>query len=224
MKLKGCWKKSQHKPKFLLLENVKNLVGKKFKNDFDLWLDKLSELGYNNYWKILNAKDYGIPQNRERVFVLSIRKDLDVGFEFPNKKELKTKFKDIAKEGLQIPNHILKSFYNKGGDFGKRFKTQNMDYGMCITTKNNWSVITNNFFTKDYKKYSIEEIYENNIPCFALNPKEYWNMMGFKDEEFEKAAKVCSNAQLCKQAGNSIVVDVLEAIFEQMIKFKYIER
>lgn len=60
-------------PKYLLLENVKNLVSKKFKADFDKWLDFLAELGYTNYWKVLNAKDYGIPQNRERVFCVSIR-------------------------------------------------------------------------------------------------------------------------------------------------------
>ena len=63
-------------PSMLLMENVKNLVGTKFKPDFDRWLDKLEELGYKNYWKVLNAKDFGIPQNRERVFVVSVRKDI----------------------------------------------------------------------------------------------------------------------------------------------------
>ena len=60
------------KPKYLLLENVKNLVGKKCKPQFDEWLDYLESLGYTNYWQVLNAKDYGVPQNRERVFVVSI--------------------------------------------------------------------------------------------------------------------------------------------------------
>lgn len=64
-------------PKFLLLENVKNLVGKKNKPDFDTWLDKLDELGYNTYWKVINGKECGIPQNRERTFAISIRKDID---------------------------------------------------------------------------------------------------------------------------------------------------
>lgn len=59
-------------PKYLLMENVKNLVSKKFKADFDKWCEKLEQLGYTNYWKVLNAKDYGIPQNRERVFMISI--------------------------------------------------------------------------------------------------------------------------------------------------------
>ena len=68
-----CEKIIEHcKPKYLLLENVKNLVGKKFKPQFDEWLEYLEGLGYANYWKVLNAKDYGVPQNRERVFVVSI--------------------------------------------------------------------------------------------------------------------------------------------------------
>lgn len=60
------------KPKYLLMENVKNLVGKKHKPNFDKWLDWLDSQGYTNYWQVLNAKDYGIPQNRERVFCVSI--------------------------------------------------------------------------------------------------------------------------------------------------------
>lgn len=85
-----------NQPKYLLLENVKNLVGKKFKPDFDKWLNKLELLGYNNYWQVLNAKDYNIPQNRERVFVVSIRKDVDTkGYKFPEKVPLTRKLKDV---------------------------------------------------------------------------------------------------------------------------------
>lgn len=81
-------------PKYLLLENVKNLVSKKFRADFDSWLFCLSELGYANYWKVLNAKDYGIPQNRERVFCVSIRGS-HTPFVFPEKKELKLRLRDM---------------------------------------------------------------------------------------------------------------------------------
>lgn len=71
------------KPKYLLLENVKNLVGKKFKPDFDKWLEWLESQGYSNYWQVLNAKDYGVPQNRERVFVVSILEEET--YKFPNR-------------------------------------------------------------------------------------------------------------------------------------------
>ena len=83
-------------PKYAIAENVKNLTGKKFKEEFKSVLDGLSDVGYNNYWQILNAKDYGIPQNRERVFIVSIRKDIDKGnFRFPPKQQLKCVAKDF---------------------------------------------------------------------------------------------------------------------------------
>ena len=71
------------RPKYSIIENVKNLVGKSFRADFESMLDDIESIGYNNYWKVLNA-NYGIPQNRERVFIVSIRKDVDTGdFAFP---------------------------------------------------------------------------------------------------------------------------------------------
>ena len=83
-------------PKYAIAENVKNLTGKKFKEEFKSVLDGLTDAGYNNYWQILNAKDYGIPQNRERVFIVSIRKDIDKGnFRFPPKQQLKCVAKDF---------------------------------------------------------------------------------------------------------------------------------
>ena len=94
------------KPAYAICENVKNLVGKKFKPDFDKLLFMLDELGYNSYWQVLNAKDYGIPQNRERVFVISIRKDIDNGtFEFPKKFPLELRLKDM------LENEVDEKFY-----------------------------------------------------------------------------------------------------------------
>lgn len=86
------------KPKFAIFENVKNLTGKRFKAEFETVLNTLDELGYNTYWKVLNAKDYGIPQNRERVFGISIRKDIDHGYEFPLPIELVLRLKDMLEE------------------------------------------------------------------------------------------------------------------------------
>lgn len=87
------------KPKYAIAENVKALVGKKFKTEFSIVLDSLEKSGYNNYYKVLNAKDYGIPQNRERVFIVSIRKDIDDNsFAFPQPFELKTRLKDLLED------------------------------------------------------------------------------------------------------------------------------
>ena len=95
-------------PKYLLLENVKNLVSKKFKTDFDKWLDFLSELGYTNYWKVLNAKDYGIPQNRERVFCVSIRGEHEP-FVFPKPKELTIRLRDMIDETVDEKFYLKES-------------------------------------------------------------------------------------------------------------------
>ena len=89
------------RPKYLLLENVKALVSKKFIPYFKKWCDELNEYGYYNYWKVMNAKDYGVPQNRERVFLVSIRKDVDSGdFLFPEEFELTTFLKDVLEENV----------------------------------------------------------------------------------------------------------------------------
>ena len=89
------------RPKYLLLENVKALVSKKFIPYFKKWCDELNEYGYYNYWKVMNAKDFGVPQNRERVFLVSIRKDVDSGdFLFPEEFELTTFLKDVLEENV----------------------------------------------------------------------------------------------------------------------------
>lgn len=88
-------------PKYLLLENVKNLVGKKFKPQFDAWVKWLDSIGYNTYYEVLNAKHYGIPQNRERIFAVSIRKDIDNReFKFPTKTPLNIRLKDILEKDV----------------------------------------------------------------------------------------------------------------------------
>lgn len=88
-------------PKYLLLENVKNLVGKKFKSQFDAWVKWLDSIGYNTYYQVLNAKHYGLPQNRERIFAVSIRKDIDNGeFKFPEKNPLNIRLKDMLEKNV----------------------------------------------------------------------------------------------------------------------------
>lgn len=115
------------KPKYLLLENVKNLVGKKFKLQFDEWLDYLESLGYTNYWKVLNAKDYGVPQNRERVFVVSILGD-HKSYKFADKIPLDRCIADI------LEDEVGKKYY-LSEDIQKRFKVTNQNKNIIGTTK-----------------------------------------------------------------------------------------
>ncbi|MGR5634866.1 DNA cytosine methyltransferase [Thomasclavelia ramosa] len=95
------------KPRIAIAENVKNLTSKKFQKEFDIVLTSLEQVGYNNYYQVLNAKDYGIPQNRERVFIVSIRKDIDNGmFKFPEGFELEFRLKDMLEDGVDEKYYI----------------------------------------------------------------------------------------------------------------------
>ena len=86
------------RPKYLLQENVAALVSQKFMPDFQKWLDKLSSLGYLSRWARLNAKNYGVPQNRDRVFCLSMRRDVAFDYLFPEPFELRTRLEDVLEE------------------------------------------------------------------------------------------------------------------------------
>jgi DNA (cytosine-5)-methyltransferase 1 len=97
----------EKKPKFLVMENVKNLVSKKFMPHFQKWIDWLSENGYRSFWQVLNAKDFGVPQSRERVFMVSIRYDVDYPeYTFPEKQKLDKRLKDIIEEYVDASYYL----------------------------------------------------------------------------------------------------------------------
>ena len=87
-------------PTYLLLENVKALAQKSFIKDFYKWLSFLESLGYKNYWQVLNAKDFEVPQNRERVFAISILKSKKQEFEFPKAVPLELRLKDVLESNV----------------------------------------------------------------------------------------------------------------------------
>lgn len=86
------------KPKYIIWENVKNVISKRHKHNFDNYIERLNQAGYRSYYQVLNAKDYGIPQNRERVFTISIRKDINNEYKFPEKEPLKLRLKDMLEK------------------------------------------------------------------------------------------------------------------------------
>lgn len=129
------------KPRVAIAENVKNLVSKKFNAQFQIVLESLEQAGYNNYYQILNAKDYGIPQNRERVFIVSIRKDIDDGtFEFPKPVELKLRLKDVLEDEVNekyyLSDKIIKYIVANNEKWtGNNDKSLiNKDIASCINT------------------------------------------------------------------------------------------
>ena len=109
--------KNNELPRILIMENVKNLTGKKFKPQFDAWIQYLDSIGYQSYWKVLNAKNFGVPQNRERCFAISIRKDIDTnGFIFPESIPLTTRLKDILEHNVDekyyLPDDRIEKILN----------------------------------------------------------------------------------------------------------------
>lgn len=274
------------RPKYAIAENVKALTGKKFANEFAAVLNGLSDAGYNNYWSVLNAKDYGIPQNRERVFIVSIRKDCDAGcFSFPDKIPLFLRMKDFLEPSVdkkfylttEKAAHLLDSLNRSYVLPGSCIDdTQNFDdsprvyedtvptlragrsiydsAGLCPTLNTmqgggrvtkiiepvcaasrgrnptkpgdrtpgidtvqrleiNGDGVCNTLTTVQKDNYVLEPPFR----IRKLTPRECWRLMGFTDSEFD-SVKGISNTQLYKQAGNSIVVTVLEVIFKQLFK------
>lgn len=257
------------KPKYAIAENVKNLVGKRFKKDFYKLLEELEEMGYNNYWKVLNAKDYGIPQNRERVFIVSIRKDLDKRFEFPKPFNNGLRLRDMLDDGVEGKYYIKQE---KTESLIKQLKDKNQEISYCIDANYHKGVSPEQFLKKSRRQlvavkeatkkgYDIatdedsinvsfpdsktrrgrvgkgvaqtletsctQAILENDYNIRKLTPLECWRLMGFSDKDYWIARKELektfykskdrSNSQMYKMAGNSIVVNVLEEIFKNLI-------
>lgn len=131
-------------PKIAIAENVKNLTSKKFSRQFETVLNSLDEVGYNNYYRILNAVDYEIPQNRERILIVSIRKDIDTGiFEFPEPVELKKCLGDLLEK--EVPEKY----------FLTPEKLEHIEYSSFNqvrgTTIQEWGGICKTLLARDYK-------------------------------------------------------------------------
>lgn len=94
------------KPKYVIWENVKNVLSKKHRHNFDKYLSEMDRIGYRNYYQVLNAKDYGVPQNRERIFVVSIRKDIEKKFEFPEGFDNGIRLKDILEKEVDEKYYV----------------------------------------------------------------------------------------------------------------------
>ena len=288
-------------PQVLLMENVPQVIGEKNIADFDEWRRFLRDKGYKNYTQILNAKDFGIPQNRARCFMVSILGDYY--YEFPNPIPLTLKLKDMLEDEVDEKYYLSQRMIN--GMVSTKFAQYKLDkviqnkegvsdtivalfdhapqcivedrciqvgqmYGTdaepnpqagrvydenglsptldTCSGENRMPKIAIKNATKqgyleaeegdgidissrmDTHRGTVQKdmaqtlkttcdvgVVANNLRIRKLTPKECWRLMGFDDEDFDKASKVNSNTQLYKQAGNSIVVNVLEAIFKQML-------
>lgn len=179
-------------PKYLLLENVKALVSKKFMPDFQRWLDKLEQLGYNNYWQVLNAKDYGIPQNRERVFVVSIRKDIDTkGYKFPSPVPLKLRLKDMLEPCVDEKYYLNADKVEKFLQNGNTNPSgKGMNGNVCTGD------ICNTLTTNKGEGLKIKEV-SNTIRCGggSLDGKHTWDIIAtpVNLDKDGNARAICNN-------------------------------
>lgn len=215
-------------PQVLLMENVPQVHSKNNVDDFKDWIDYLESKGYTNHWKDLNAKDHGIPQNRNRCFMVSILGDYE--YEFPSGIELETNLIDLIEDdvteyididslsGLVTVDHPyikIKEATKKGYAEAKHGDSINLAMPKSQTRRGRVGRgVAQTLLTSP--EQAIVNAAENEVNIRYLTPREYWRLMGFDDEDFDRAAEINNKSQLYKQAGNSIVVDVLEAIFKQL--------
>ena len=260
------------KPKFVIWENVKNVLSKKHKPVFDAYVDEMKNMGYNTYYQVLNAKNYGIPQNRERIYAISVREDIDNNSNytghidhnkyydrfsqslfpepFDNGLRLRDFLEDEVEEKYYLSDKMVSGFlrHNENHEAkGTGFKWKPRDVnGTATCLRANAALAPTDNTIKceqigdlnHYKNDQMNRVYSDNgsSPTITtktgggrevkilsdlsprirkLTPKECYRLMGFGDEDFEKAkATGNSNSQLYKQAGNSIVVNVLEEIYK----------
>lgn len=216
------------RPKVVIWENVAGLISKKHIHHFNHYLSTMERLGYRNSFKILNSKLHGnIPQNRERIFTVSTMTDR--AFEFPEEKQLTRTLRDFIDVTVDpsmypLTENEMSLFFKKDG---KLFIHENNSTGykevkdfdginverptsttrrgrvgdqivQCLTTSPNMAVAYDGIVRR-------------------LTPKEHWLLMGFTAEDYEKVEQIDNEMDLYKLPGNSIVVDVLESIFEELI-------
>lgn len=278
------------KPKFVIWENVKNVLSTKHKPVFDAYVDEMKNIGYNTYYRVLNAKNYGIPQNRERIYAISVREDIDNNQNytgnithnkyydrndeslFPEPFDNRLRLKDFLEAEVDeryylkgIKDFFIKnSFQQEANNNGFRFSPHvknNASLAKTVTTRSgsrmddnyvidieaqsdkikfdttdntlkqmgyiNTGGQANCVFDSNYLARTLiangggggakTGLYTSNedFRIRKLTPRECYRLMGFSDEDFDKAQSTGNSlTQLYKQAGNSIVVNVLTEIYK----------
>ena len=195
------------KPKYLIAENVRALVSKKMINDFSQMLDLLDELGYNSYYQVLNSKDYTIPHSRNRVFIVSIRKDVDNNtFKFPEKQPLTLKASDFYDTQVDDVYYVEEKHHKYFNEFRlkKKYSSLNSDVIICMTTKQGQRSNPQNF-VQDDKGYRILTVGEM-LALQGFN-RDYGQLLLQNGISIQQVGFMC---------GNSITVTVLEYIFRNL--------
>lgn len=269
----------ESQPKVFIFENVKGLINHDKGNTFETIKATFDELGYKYYYQVLNAKDYGMPQHRERIFVIGF-KDKSIDFEFPEPIELEYKMQDFLEDYTDSKYYLKEKgvkFVTSSKNRQKRYTQINGDIALCQKANQqfNWhgdfvfenkneqefdefifdvNKVEEKYYlsdkvrdyvlssgTKNFKTtiktdlevarpllQSMHKMHRAGVDNYVthnkgrirkLTPKECLRLMGFRDD----FKQIVSDTQMYRQAGNSIVVDVLIAILKQMDITKFAE-
>jgi DNA (cytosine-5)-methyltransferase 1 len=212
-------------PKFLLMENVKALLQKKHLEDWLSFEQILQELGYKNTTLVLNSKDFGIPQSRERVFVVSelngiTNINIDKTGEYTKGVGEYLDWDNIENQNeykLSIPNNTPSRI--KMWTKGKQIKKETQYFQTITTKQDRYPNCGNIYFPNDEIHIDKNGNKLKKSQFRFITPRESLLLMGFTNEDYERLKKIGMNKEeILKQAGNSIVVNVLESLFYQMIK------
>ncbi|ABB44842.1 DNA (cytosine-5-)-methyltransferase [Sulfurimonas denitrificans DSM 1251] len=200
-----------HKPKVIFLENVKGLVGHDKGKTFKVILETLKELGYYVEYQILNAKDYGVPQNRERIYIVGFL-DNEVEFEFPKPIEKYVKVGDILEDKVDEKYTISDKLW--AGHQRRKIEHKAKGNGFGYSMFNENSIYTSTISARYYKDGSEILIEQKNQNPRKLSPREAGRLQGFPNSFNIKV----SDVQAYKQFGNSVSVPVIEAISKNIFK------
>ena len=199
----GDWK-----PKYVIWENVKNVTSKHMKANFDRYVMEMYKLGYSSSWKTLDARSFGLPQARERVFTISVLDSKAFDFDSLETSQMDDISAYIQKNADPVYEVTQPSILSVIGEKGIKRATVIKDYSYTITTRQDRS--------------PAQVIDMKNGRYRYLTEQECWRLMGFSDEDYKAAASVQKRRgrfqmALYKQAGNSMPVRVLESIFKQIV-------
>lgn len=219
----------RHNPKVVFCENVKNLVNHDRGRTFKVIKEILEELGYVVFYKVLNSKNFGVPQNRERIYIVAFRKDIaPKTFEFPEKTDDTKVIKDIVDEHEVSPKYYLSTAYleslkkhkerhaSKGNGFGYEIRSTDSVAGaiVCGGMGRERNLIIDNRLTNFTPVTHIKgEINKEFVR--KMTPREWARLQGFpNDFKF-----VVADTHLYKQFGNSVTVPVIRAIAEKIKEY-----
>lgn len=205
IKQMGVWK-----PRVVIWENVKNVLSKHMRRNFNRYLDEMQKLGYTSNYAVLNAMDFGLPQNRNRVFTVSCLDGTMFNFETLERKPM-VNIKEFLEETNEEQYIVSQP---------SMIKKINTNETMGINVIRDYA---NTITTKQMRCPNSGVIDLGNGRYRYLTERECWRLQGYSDLDFEAALKVHPgkpgklNGALYKQAGNSIPVTIFESIFKQLL-------